>query len=111
MASGDLGSCLGSGRKDEGFLLALSSLLEEKEVWEQGSLDCPLQGFVGTYLSITHRGGASCPLGVSAWHLGQGVPKVDMDTEKSLGSMVTSSAGRAQARQKSNTSCHGGWLH
>lgn len=62
VASGDLRDCLGRGRKDDGFLLVLSSLLEEKELWEQGSLDCPLQGFVGTYLSITSREGG-CLLG------------------------------------------------
>lgn len=101
MVSRDLEGCLGKGRKDDGFLLALSSLLEKKELWEQASLDCPLQGFIGTYLSITRRGGARLP----SWGQGPGVwgrmPNVGM--EKSLGSMVTNSVGRPQVRQKSNT--------
>lgn len=58
----------------------------------------------------SHRVGSKVALlGPEAWCLGQGVPKVGM--EKSLGSMVTSCAGRTQVREKSNTSCHAGWLH
>lgn len=48
-------------------------------------------------------------LGPGAWYLGQGGAKVG--TKKSLGSMVTGSVWRAQIKQKSNITCHGGWLH
>lgn len=39
-------------------------------MWEQGSLDFPLLGFRGTYLSVTCRGGPrllSCAQGPGLW--------------------------------------------
>lgn len=39
-------------------------------MWEQGSLDCPLEGSVGTYLS--QSGEQGCPLGARGLVFGAG---------------------------------------
>lgn len=61
-----------------------------KEVSEQGSLDCPLQGFMGTYLppSLADRE-QGCPLGARSLAFGTG--NIQGGTKRSPGPVVTGS--------------------